>query len=291
MRKSGERLAFVPPMLPTLVAEPPEGNDWIHEIKYDGYRTQIVIDREGVRIFTRNGHDWTAKFQPIADAAEKLPAITTIIDGEMIVTNATGEPDFHALRQAIKSAPERLKFVAFDLLHWNSKDMRSRPYRDRRRALWSLIEPAKGRIQFSESIDGEGAAFFAAVDAMGLEGIVSKRADAPYASGRTRAWLKVKCYDEATYDIVGVQREAGKPAMVLMADQGRYMGGAFVTLPRGIRERLWARVQAKAGAKPPTGLKAEKAEWVKPGLRGRVKFLKGEETLRHASLQDWSEDG
>ena len=126
---------------------------------------------------------------------------------------------------------------------------------------------------------------------MGLEGIVSKRAACPYQSGRTREWVKIKSFTEATFDIIGVQREPGQPAMVLMAnEEGRYMGGAFVTLPRGIRERLWARVQAQAGAPAPKGIKAEKAEWVKPGLRGRVKFLRGEEKLRHASLQDWSED-
>lgn len=283
-------LAFVPPVLPTLVDEAPEGNDWIHEIKYDGWRAQIVIDHGSIRVFTRNGHDWTEKFAPIAAAAEALPAFTAVLDGEMIVTDAAGKPDFGALKGAIKGAPGRLTFVAFDLLLWNGRDLRARKFTERRRQLWSLVEPAHGKIQFSHEIVGDGSRFFAQVQAMGLEGIVSKRADSVYRSGRTREWLKTKSFAEATFDIIGVQREPGQPAMVLMAnDEGHYMGGAFVTLPRGIRERLWARVQAKAGAPAPKGMKSDKAEWVKPGLRGRVKFLRGEEKLRHASLQDWSE--
>lgn len=291
MRKPKQMpLAFIPPMLPTLVEEPPEGDDWIHEIKYDGYRLQILLDRGTAQLFTRNGHDWTEKLKPLAEAADRLPAKSALLDGEMIVTNAEGKPDFHALRSAIRSDPGRLVFVAFDLLHLNGRDLRQVPIAERRVLLWSIVAPGTGRIQFSQDHAGEGDTFFRGAETMGLEGIVSKRADSTYVSGRTRAWLKTKCYAEATFDIIGVQREPGQPAMVLMADRGRYMGGAFVTLPRGIRERLWARVQAKAGASAPKGLRTEKAEWVKPGLRGRVKFLRGEEKLRHASLQEWSEE-
>jgi ATP-dependent DNA ligase len=283
-------LAFVPPMLPTLISEPPEGDAWIHEIKYDGWRAQIVIDNGTVKVFTRNGHDWTDKFAPLADAASKLPAFTAIMDGEIIVTGLDGKPDFKALKTAIRATPRRLVFVAFDLLLWNRRDLRQRTLVERRKQLWSLVEPAAGKIQFSHEIIGDGARFFEQVDEMGLEGIVSKQADSTYSSGRTRAWLKTKSFAEATYDIIGVQRGPGQPATVLMADNGRYMGSAFVTFPHGIRERLWARVQAKSGGLAPKGLKAEKAEWVKPGLRGRVKFLRGEEKLRHASLQEWSEE-
>jgi len=290
MRKFGERLAFVPPMLPTLVEEPPEGQNWIHEIKYDGWRTQVVVDHGEARVFTRNGLDWTPKFAPVAAAALELGHDTLIVDGEMIVDGADGKPDYQGLRRVVKTRPDLMRFVAFDLLHMDGHDVTSMALKERRDLLEDLVTPGRDPIRFSEGFAGAGADFSKAVDGLGLEGMVSKRADAPYASGRTRSWLKIKCYAEATYDIVGVQREVGRPAMVLMADKGRYMGDAFVTLPHGIRERLWKRVQAKAGANPPTGLKAAKAEWVNPGLRGRVKFLKGGETLRHASLQDWSED-
>jgi ATP-dependent DNA ligase len=102
-------------------------------------------------------------------------------------------------------------------------------------------------------------------------------------------WRKIKCYAEKEMDIIGVQREAGKPAMVLMADKGHYAGGAFVTFKADKRQRLWDRVQGKIGGPAPKGLKSDKAEWLKPGLVGRVRFLKGEEKLRHAKLLDYRE--
>lgn len=103
-------------------------------------------------------------------------------------------------------------------------------------------------------------------------------------------WRKIKCYDVKDMDIIGVQRERGKPAMVLMADKGHYRGGAFVTFKADKRQALWDRVQGKVGGPVPKGHKKDKAEWLKPGLVGRVKFLKGEENLRHAKLLDYRED-
>jgi len=291
MRKpAAPPMAFILPMLPTLVSEPPEGDDWIHEIKYDGWRTQVVVDGGHARVFTRNGHDWTAQFAPVAAAALMLGHDRLTLDGEMIVDGPDGKPDYQALRRLVRSDAAALRFVAFDILHIDGHDLRGMPLDERRHLLEDAVTPAVEPIRFSESFDGAGSEFFKGIEGMGLEGMVSKRADSTYISGRTRAWLKTKSYAEATYDIIGVQREPGQPAMVLMADQGRYMGGAFVTLPRGIRERLWTRVQAKGGGPVPKGLKVDKAEWVKPGLRGRVKFLRGEEKLRHASLQEWSEE-
>ena len=230
------------------------------------------------------------RWLPVAAAALQLGYDRLILDGEMIVDGPDGKPDYQALRRLVKTSPVAMRFVAFDLLHLDDHDLRGMTLEERRHLLEDVITPSFEPIRFSESFHGTGDEFFSAVERMGLEGIVSKQADSTYISGRTRAWLKVKSYTEMTLDIVGVQRERGKPAMVLMADKGEYKGGAFVTLPRGIRERLWERVQAKSGGMPPKGLKADKAEWIKPGLQGRVITLRGEETLRHASLQDWSED-
>jgi len=181
--------------------------------------------------------------------------------------------------------------MAFDLLHRNGHDLRGMALEERRHILADLIEPAHEPIRFSESLDGEGDAIYRAVERMGLEGMVAKRRDSGYVSGRSDFWLKIKCYEEADFTILGVQRERGKPAMALMADrQGRYVGSAFVTLPRGVRERLWERVKDKAGAPPPKGLTVGKAEWVKPGLVARVRFLKGEEKLRHATVKEVREE-
>jgi bifunctional non-homologous end joining protein LigD len=284
-------LGFIAPMLPTLVDEPPEGAEWVHEIKYDGYRAQIIIQNETARVFTRNGHDWTDKLWPIAQAAEKLPAFTAIIDGELIVTNDQGKPDFGSIRNTIRTAPGRLAFVAFDLLYWNGKDFRDRSLIDRRRGLWSLVEPAEGRIQYSHHVEADGAAFFAAVDEMGLEGMVSKRADSHYRSGRVRNWLKIKCYEERDFEVAGVLREPGEAPMALMVTPGerKYVGSAFLALNREMRERLWARVKAGGGTAP-AGVKKPKAQWAKPGLIGRVRYLKGEEKLRHATLKELRED-
>jgi bifunctional non-homologous end joining protein LigD len=110
-RGAAGRLAFIEPMLPTMVEKPPKGGGWIHEVKFDGYRTQLVIDAGGVRAFTRRGHDWTARYRPIVAEADKLLANYAIIDGEMILPNASGHSDFHAFRKAIAGSPESLAFV------------------------------------------------------------------------------------------------------------------------------------------------------------------------------------
>jgi bifunctional non-homologous end joining protein LigD len=283
------RLKFVEPLLPTLVEKPPEGHDWIHEVKFDGYRSQMIIDEEGTRIFTRRGLDWTAKFRDITEAAKGLNAQSAIIDGEVIVTNEAGLSDFSALRRAITRRQHDLYFVAFDLLHLNGHDLRDMPLEDRREILQAMI-PAGGRIQFSQEIPGDAKAIFELVGRAGLEGIVSKRRDSKYRSGPSTNWLKIKSYAIDEYDLLGVEREMGKPAFALMADRqtGKYVGSAFINSNRAIRERLWKRVQEHAGPAP-KGMKRPATQWVKPGIIGRVKHLRGEEDLRHASLQDFRE--
>lgn len=162
------------------------------------------------------------------------------------------------------------------------------PLKDRHEVLHALI-PAGGHIQFSEALPGTGDAVYHLACEAGLEGIVSKRLDSLYRSCSTMN-RKIKCYVEKEMGIIGVKRETGKPAMVLMADKGHYMGGALVTFKADKRWALWDPVQDKTGAPPPKGLAREKAEWLKPGLVGRVKYLKGEKKLRHASLKDFWED-
>lgn len=279
-------------MVPTLVEAPPEGGDWIHEVKFNGHRSQLVKEFERVRIFTRNGHDWSAKYARLVEAADRLACVDAVIDGEIIVFDLLHRPNFRQLRSAITREPHRLVFIAFDLLHLSGHDLRGMAVEDRRALLADLIDDSDtgNRFQFSQAIEGTAAQVYRAVDGQGLEGMVSKRMGSRYESGRTTSWLKAKSYDEADFNIIGVQRERGKPAMALVADHaGKYVGGAFVTLPQGIRKRLWDRGQAKAGAPTPKGLAAEKAEWIKPGLVARVKFLKGEEKLRHASVKSFRE--
>ncbi|OBQ75902.1 ATP-dependent DNA ligase [Mesorhizobium loti] len=284
------RLKFVAPLMPTLVEKPPEGDAWIHEVKFDGYRSQLIIDEDRTRIYTRNGHDWTAKYSDLVQEAKGLGAESAIIDGEIIVTNEDGLSDFRPLRKAITSRQHHLYFVAFDLLHLNGFDLRDMALKDRRAGLYAII-PTGLRIQFSDALPGDAKAIFELVDKAGLEGMVSKRKDSKYRSGKSTTWLKIKAYTIDEYELLGVECEAGKPAFALMADRntGRYVGSAFINSSQAIRERLWKRVQEHAGPAP-KGLKRPATQWVKPGIIGRVKHLRGEEDLRHASLQDFREE-
>ncbi|RWC29866.1 MAG: ATP-dependent DNA ligase [Mesorhizobium sp.] len=292
MRKgSGDgRLQFIEPLMPTLVDKPPEGDGWSHEVKFDGYRSQIIIDAGGVRIFTRRGLDWTAKYRDLAAAAKTLDVENAIIDGEIVVLNEAGLSDYAELRKAITRRQHDLYFVAFDLLHLNGHDLRDMALEERRKILAGIVPPDI-HIQSSQNLPGDAKAIFHLVDQAGLEGMVSKRRDSKYRSGPSTNWLKAKCYAVAEFELLGVEREAGKPAFALMGELGtrKYVGSAFINSSRAIRERLWKRVQEHAGP-PPKGMKRPATQWVKPGLIGRVKHLRGEEDLRHASLQDFREE-
>lgn len=183
----GDRLRFIEFMLPTLVEQPPEGDDWIHEIKYDGYRTELLIEKGRARAFTRRGFDWSDKYPTIVKAAAELPVQSAIIDGEAIVLDENGVSKPDALRAAMCWEPERLIFVAFDLMHLNGEDLRFRPLIERKARLAELLmrgDSAGGVIQYSQHLEGHGAAFYDQVDRMGLEGMVSKRASSAYRSGR-----------------------------------------------------------------------------------------------------------
>lgn len=291
MGNAADRLKFIKPMEPALVDMPPDGDDWLHEIKFDGYRTQIIKDAGGIRLLTRRGYDWTARYRVLADQAAVIEADDFIIEGEAIVVDEAGRSDFHALQSAVSSREPYQDYylVAFDLLHLNGHDLRNMPLYDRREILQGMIE-AGGRIQFSEAMPGTGDAVYYLADQTGQEGIVSKRRDSLYRSGPTMNWRKIKCYDYKEMAIIGVQRDPGQAARVLMADGGRYVGAANVNFKFDKRRRLWDRVQGKIGGPVPKGLKKDKAEWLKPGLVGRVKFLKGEEQLRHAKLLDYREE-
>ena len=129
------RLQFIPPLVPVISAKPPEGGDWIHEVKYDGYRTQLIIEDGKARAFTKTGLDWSAKYGPVVEAAAALPCKNAILDGEMVVLDERGVSDFLALPGAIRKAPERLVFVAFDLLHLDGFDRR---WDDHTTVLYSL---------------------------------------------------------------------------------------------------------------------------------------------------------
>src|SRR5262245_31298228 len=213
-------LGFIRPELPTLVPEPPSGEGWIHEIKYDGYRTLIVIDQGKVRAFSRPGRDWTGPYRRVVDAAAELPCKAALIDGEMIVQDENGISDFDALRSAIYTAPHRLVLFAFDLLHLDGQDLRKAPLIERRAELRRLIElDPRSPLQFIDHVDCDGAKFFKAAAELGLEGIVSKRIASRYRSGPSRSWLKTKNMVEGEFILLGTERDSdGVPWALLASD-------------------------------------------------------------------------
>ena len=182
---------FIKPCLPSKVSRPPTGPLWVHEIEHDGYRLMVRRDGSRVRCFTRGGHDWANRFPAIVDAALRLKATSFLIDGEAVIARDDGTPDFHALRNRRRG--REVVLFAFDLIGHDGDDLCGLPLIERKRRLKKLIGRSKQRaIQFNEHLKGDGQAVFDHVCQMGLEGIVSKRVDAPYRSGPSKVWLTSK---------------------------------------------------------------------------------------------------
>lgn len=251
------------------------------------------MDHGKARAFTRNGHQWTDRYAPVVGAALRLRCKTASIDGEIIVQDEHGRSDFAGLRSAIEGEPHRLVFMAFDLIELDGEDLRSEPLRLRRLKLHRLVgnhDPGTP-IQFSESQQSFGRELLAAACAMGLEGIVSKRLDSRYRSGRQTSWLKIKCCDEDDYVVIGAEHEPGKPALALLArevDGGlEYAGSAFVTLGGDERDKFWTSIDLHPRTKPAVAMeKRKQARWVDPVMRVRVQHLKGAGKLRHATIRE-----
>jgi ATP-dependent DNA ligase len=176
-------LQLLKPALAEQLARPPKGEGWIHEVKFDGYRIQIHIANEAIKILTRRGHDWTSRFKKIALDAWRINARSAIIDGEVVAPAADGVSDFSVLQKEIRAKrSDKLVMYGFDLLYLNGNDLRSVPLKDRKARLRDLI--CNTDILFSESFDADGATIFARACEMGVEGIVSKRAASRYRSER-----------------------------------------------------------------------------------------------------------
>jgi bifunctional non-homologous end joining protein LigD len=187
---------FVEPCIPTRAAKARVGPDWVHEFKHDGYR--LIVRREGatVRLFTRRGYDWTDRYPAIADAAAKLKARSFTLDGEAVIAGADGVAMFDALHRRRKATDAML--YAFDLLELDGEDLRPLPLGKRKARLARLLARVSAGIALNDHTDDDGAAVFRHACTLGLEGIVSKRLTAPYRSGPSRDWLKVKNPDSPT---------------------------------------------------------------------------------------------
>jgi ATP-dependent DNA ligase len=187
-----EALRFIKPCSPVRAKTVPAGNAWLHELKLDGYRLQIIKDRREVRVFTRRGAEWTERLAAFADPFVTLACRSAVLDGELVLPDNTGAPDFRGLHRAMASRHHELVFFAFDLLHRDGQDLAPLPLTERRRRLSRLINRSDVPcLHLVEAFD-DGAKLLATAERMKLEGIVSKRRTAPYRSGECRDWRKVK---------------------------------------------------------------------------------------------------
>jgi bifunctional non-homologous end joining protein LigD len=180
--------AFINPCQPIVAKQPPSGPGWAHELKHDGYRLQIHVRDGRVRLYTTNGNDWSKRYPRIVEEAARLRE-PLIIDAEVVHLSADGVPDFDALHS--RTADEKAVALAFDLL-FSGDDIRRQPLVERKKALRWVLRRSRSGIHYVEHAEGDGGKMFKAVCKLGLEGIVSKKLDAPYKSGPSKAWLKIK---------------------------------------------------------------------------------------------------
>jgi bifunctional non-homologous end joining protein LigD len=295
MFRATSRLRFIEPQLASPVDQPPEGKHWIHEIKHDGYRCQVLVERGEARVFTRNGHDWTDRFPSIVRSTANLRCQSAIIDGEAIVQNGDGASDFEALSSALRRQPHSIILYAFDLLHLDGKDLRQQTLMERRASLKHLVgADAESRIQFSDEFDGDGDALFKACAERALEGIVSKHSLAPYRSGRSRTWLKTKCFTESTFVVIGTDRDRKTGALrALLAHKDsaglRYAGAAFIALAGDERAQFFAELERLAiSCAAFKSSRLMDVKWCHPQLTVEVKHLAGSKMLRHATVRNFA---
>jgi bifunctional non-homologous end joining protein LigD len=268
---------FVPPMLCTLVERPPDEPGWVHEVKFDGYRIEAVVAGGAARLFTRNGNDWTGRFPQTAAALGRLP--DGILDGELVAPGPDDQPDFAALQAAMQDGTtDRLRFYAFDLLALRGEDLRGRTLTERKAALQRLLAKAPPGILYVEHFAQPGAAMLGSACRIGLEGIVSKRADAPYIEGRGENWVKAKCRGNDEF-VVGGYGAGAKGRMTLLL--GAWRGGRLIYLGRvgsGLSEtraRDLARRLAPLRRRDPPFVRVPARErrettWVEPRLVAEI---------------------
>jgi bifunctional non-homologous end joining protein LigD len=281
------------------VKEVPLGNDWLHEIKYDGYRILCSIRDGRAKLLTRGGLDWSAKLSRLASAALELSAREAILDGEIVILRPDGTSDFSALQRTIGGAnPAGLVYYFFDVLYGDGWDVRGSPLLERKELLRALLaDGPPGPLRFSDHVQGHGKAVLERACAMKAEGIVSKLASSVYEPRRTRTWLKIKCAHRQEFVVVGYTDPEGSRqgfgALLLgvyeedrLVFSGQVGTGFTDDLLRDITARLKQRARKESPlATTPRELK--RAHWVRPDLVAEVEFTEwtSDGRLRHPSFK------
>ena len=300
LRNDGKMPAFREPQLCTLVDTVPAGNEWLHELKYDGYRAMVAVGGGTAKVYTRHGLDWTDKFPGIAEAAARLDVASALIDGE-IVAFKDGKPDFSTLKDAIGAGGEMTLF-AFDLLSLDGEDLSRLPTVQRKERLRGVIAGADPRLQFADHVVGSGEKMFSTLCGEGYEGVVSKRADAPYRSTRSRNWLKTKCTRRQEFVIVGWTESSAKGRGFRALLLGQYQDGELVYSGKvgtgfnrdtidDLRDRMDKLARKTATVKAPRAM-TRGAHWIRPELVAEIAFTEftPDGRLRHPSFLGLRED-
>ena len=303
--KKAKMPELIKPELATLVDAPPAGDDWFHEIKYDGYRALCHLEDGEARLFTRQGNDWTDRFASLAREAATLPADQAVLDGEVVVLQPDGSSSFQALQNALSENHGRdLIYIVFDLLYLDGYDLRPVALEKRKGALAKLLAGHSGALRFGDHVHGAGEDFYRQVCGYGLEGMISKRAGLPYRAGRTKEWLKLKCLKRQELVIVGFTdpdgTRTGFGALLLAVHDGKdlvYAGKVGTGFTERSLVDLHGRLEKLAVAKPafknpPKGAEARRSHWVKPQLVAEGAFADWthDGILRHSAFQGLRED-
>lgn len=298
--------------LATPQKEVPRGDDWLHEVKFDGYRCLCFVDRGRARLISRKGNDWSDKFRHVTDAAAAMGWPRAIFDGEVVTLNERGVSEFQRLQRVLMEGRQNeLAYYIFDVLHWDGLDVTRAPLRERRalleRILATIPRPAHGRptLRLSETVSGRGARVVEKACQLGLEGIVSKRLDSPYTEGRWPWWVKVRCSNRQEMVVGGYtdpqRSRVGLGALLVgyytPGGELRYAGKVGTGYDNELLLKLTKRLE-KIKAKdtpfvnPPAGFKARGAHWVRPRLVAEIAFTEWTKDgrLRHPVFQGLRED-
>jgi bifunctional non-homologous end joining protein LigD len=301
-RLGGSKKTKMPKSLQPQLASPtsrvPEGSNWLHEIKYDGYRLIAVKDKSTVTLWTRNQYDWSARFPSLVASLEKLNVESFMLDGEIALVKADGVTDFGGLQSSLKTGKEsQLTYYAFDLPYFHGYDLRSCKLIERKELLKSVIESsAASRLQFSDHVLGKGAEFFKKCRDSGVEGVISKRVDSKYKAGRSETWLKCKSILSDDFVIGGYVRSDSRPGAIGSLVVGFFSQGHFVFAGKvgsGFSERALTDLKRDCDSlsrkespfhSQPTELRKDRIVWIEPSIVVRVNYIgwTSSQQLRHA---------